>query len=144
MKLCFLALYNSVNEMAYDILKEQGEVILPYLTMAWADLSKAFLQDANWCYNKKTPKFEEYLENAWMSLSGPFLLAEIERGDTSGVLCGMRETGMSEESARKHISNLIDEAWKKMNKDGIEGSPLDKVLVEIAFNLAHQARCHYQ
>ena len=34
MKLCFLALYNTVNEMAYDTLKEQGHNILPYLTKA--------------------------------------------------------------------------------------------------------------
>ena len=31
MKLCFLSLYNSVNEMAYDILKDQGVDILPHL-----------------------------------------------------------------------------------------------------------------
>ncbi|XVE49794.1 hypothetical protein DITRI_Ditri01bG0110300 [Diplodiscus trichospermus] len=187
MKLCFLALYNSVNEMAYDILKEQGEVVLPYLTKAWADLLKSFLQEAKWSYNKQTPKFEEYLENAWMSASGPLLLvhayfllghgikreelqclekyhnllrwsslifrfcndivgskAEIERGDISGILCYMRETGLSEETAREHISNLIEEAWKKLNKDGIEGSPFDKVFVEIAFNVARSAHCHYQ
>jgi len=34
MKLCFLAFYNSVNEMAYDILKYQGVDILPYLKKA--------------------------------------------------------------------------------------------------------------
>ena len=34
MKLCFLALYNTVNEMAYDTLREQGQDILPYLTKA--------------------------------------------------------------------------------------------------------------
>ena len=32
MKLCFLALYNTVNEMVYDTLKEQGENVLPYVT----------------------------------------------------------------------------------------------------------------
>ncbi|KAF5186640.1 (-)-alpha-terpineol synthase, partial [Thalictrum thalictroides] len=31
MKICFLALYNTTNDMAYDILKEQGWDILPYL-----------------------------------------------------------------------------------------------------------------
>ncbi|XVE92870.1 hypothetical protein REPUB_Repub01dG0140700 [Reevesia pubescens] len=178
MKLCFLALYNSVNEMAYDILKETGEVVLPNLTKAWADFLKAMLQEAKWYYNKQTPKFEEYLENAWMHPPGLFshnrteeeleclekyhnLLrwpsvifrlcndivsskAEIERGDTSGILCYMRETGISEESARKHISDLINEAWKKMNKDGIEGCPFEKVFVETAFNLARQVHCHYQ
>nr|WNI01957.1 terpene synthase [Psidium guajava] len=31
MKLCYLALYNSVNEMAYETLKETGENVIPYL-----------------------------------------------------------------------------------------------------------------
>ncbi|XVF01846.1 hypothetical protein REPUB_Repub04eG0124200 [Reevesia pubescens] len=34
MKLCFLALYNFVNEMAYVTLRDHGENILPYLTKA--------------------------------------------------------------------------------------------------------------
>ena len=34
MKLCFLALFNTVNEMAYDHLKEQGEDAIPCLTKA--------------------------------------------------------------------------------------------------------------
>ncbi|CAL5394358.1 unnamed protein product [Camellia sinensis] len=123
MKLCFLALYNTVNEMAYDVLKQHGVNIIPYLTKAenppyppagprqrplqrspgcpvscseqgyyklgtcpdlprqalfksglaqrgWADLCKAFLVEAKWCFNKETPTFEAYLENAWRSVSG--------------------------------------------------------------------------
>ncbi|KAJ7981350.1 Isoprene synthase [Quillaja saponaria] len=69
MKLCFLALYNTVNEMAYNILEEQGAFSLPYLTKAWADLCKSFLQEAKWSYSKFTPTFAEYLENAWSSSS---------------------------------------------------------------------------
>jgi len=34
MKICFLALYNTVNEFAYDALKEHDQDILPYLTKA--------------------------------------------------------------------------------------------------------------
>uniref|UniRef100_A0A6N2MM63 Isoprene synthase, chloroplastic n=1 Tax=Salix viminalis TaxID=40686 RepID=A0A6N2MM63_SALVM len=74
MKLCFLALFNSVNEMAYDHLKEHGEDVIPCLTNAWADLCKAFLQEAKWSSNKITPSFEEYLENAWRSVSGTVIL----------------------------------------------------------------------
>ncbi|GAY67644.1 hypothetical protein CUMW_258220 [Citrus unshiu] len=70
MKLSFLALYNTVNEMGYDILKQHGEIIIPYLTKAWAHLCKSFLQESKWSYNKYTPTFEEYLENAWRSSSG--------------------------------------------------------------------------
>lgn len=31
MKICFLALYNTTNEMGYEILKDQGLNIIPYL-----------------------------------------------------------------------------------------------------------------
>ncbi|KAL2474208.1 Tricyclene synthase [Forsythia ovata] len=74
MKICFLALYNTVNNMAYDVLKEQGHVILPQLTKVWADLCKLFLKEAKWSYNKQIPKFEEYMSNGWLSSSGPLLL----------------------------------------------------------------------
>ncbi|CAI9759952.1 unnamed protein product [Fraxinus pennsylvanica] len=74
MKLCFLALYNTVNNMAYDVLKEQGQVILPQLTKVWADLCKTFLKEAQWSYNKHIPTFDEYLSSGWLSSSGPLLL----------------------------------------------------------------------
>ncbi|KAK6241592.1 hypothetical protein SCA6_006981 [Theobroma cacao] len=74
MKLCFLALYNCVNEMAYDTLRDHGENVLPYLTNVWADLCKAFLQEAKWSYSKHTPTFQDYLETAWVSASGHLLL----------------------------------------------------------------------
>lgn len=34
MKLCFLALYNSINEMAYDLLKDQGSHFITYFSKA--------------------------------------------------------------------------------------------------------------
>ncbi|KAK4255394.1 hypothetical protein QN277_008399 [Acacia crassicarpa] len=74
MKVCFLALYNTVNEMTYEALKEQGHNILPYLTKAWADLLKAFLQEARWSHEKQLPSFETYFKNAWMSVSGVVFL----------------------------------------------------------------------
>ncbi|KAL6135300.1 hypothetical protein ACLB2K_067528 [Fragaria x ananassa] len=74
LKLSFLALYNTVNEMAYETLKDQGVDVLPYLTKAWADLCKAFLREAEWSNNKYTPTFEEYLANAWISASAVVIL----------------------------------------------------------------------
>ncbi|CAN6571653.1 unnamed protein product [Malus baccata var. baccata] len=74
MKLCFLALYNTVNEMVYDTLKEQGENALPYVTKSWADLCKAFLKETTWRYNKHIPTFEEYIDTAWISASGVVFL----------------------------------------------------------------------
>ncbi|XP_039161611.1 isoprene synthase, chloroplastic-like [Eucalyptus grandis] len=74
MKLCFLALYNSVNELAYDTLKETRENVIPYLTKAWYDSCEAFLQEAKWSHNKITPRVEEYLNNGWISVSGHVML----------------------------------------------------------------------
>ncbi|KAJ0052959.1 hypothetical protein Pint_02107 [Pistacia integerrima] len=73
MKLCFLALDNSVNEMGYDTLKKRVNII-PSLAKAWGDMCKAFLEEAKWSYNKHTPTFEEYLDNAWRSASGALIL----------------------------------------------------------------------
>ncbi|KAL5056440.1 hypothetical protein RYX36_037122, partial [Vicia faba] len=74
MKIFFLALYNTVNELAYDALKENGHDILPYLVKAWSNMLKAFLQEARWCDEKHMPKFDDYLNNAWVSVSGVVLL----------------------------------------------------------------------
>ncbi|WJX49871.1 Tricyclene synthase tps4, chloroplastic [Trifolium repens] len=74
MKIFFLALYNTVNEFAYDALKNNGHDILPYLIKVWSDMLKAFLQEARWCNDKQLPKFDDYLNNAWMSVSGVVLL----------------------------------------------------------------------
>ncbi|KAG5226575.1 isoprene synthase [Salix suchowensis] len=187
MKLCFLALYNTINEIAYDNLKEKGENILPYLTKAWADLCNAFLQEAKFLYNKSTPTFDDYFGNAWKSSSGPLQLvfayfavvqnikkeetenlqkyhdiiswpsyifrlcndlasasAEIARGETANsVSCYMRTKGISEELATESVMNLIDETWKKMNKEKLGDSLFAKHFVETAINLARQSHCTY-
>ncbi|KAF7146676.1 hypothetical protein RHSIM_Rhsim04G0057700 [Rhododendron simsii] len=69
MKLCFLALYNTTNEMAYAILKQKGVNIIPYLTRAWVDYCKAILVEAKWCFEKETPTFKAYLDNGLVSAS---------------------------------------------------------------------------
>ncbi|KAA8536396.1 hypothetical protein F0562_028874 [Nyssa sinensis] len=74
MKICFLALYKSINEMAYDGLKHQGFDIISYLKKAWANLCKSYLREAKWYFNGYTPTLEEYLNNAWISISAPVIL----------------------------------------------------------------------
>ncbi|KAL4347326.1 hypothetical protein GQ457_17G005070 [Hibiscus cannabinus] len=138
MELCYLALYNSVNEMAYETLRDHGKNIIPYLAKAWADLSKAFLQEAKWGSSKHIPTFEDYLENAWMS-------DELERGESvNSITCYMKQTGCSEAMARQHISDRIDNCWKKMNRFRIDGSPFEKHLTETSINLARISQCTYQ
>ncbi|KAK9014938.1 hypothetical protein V6N11_006073 [Hibiscus sabdariffa] len=75
MKICFLAFFNSINEMAFDILKEHGFHTISFLKNAWADLYKAYLREAKWFHSGYTPNFKEYIDNAWISSSGPIILS---------------------------------------------------------------------
>ncbi|CAI0550320.1 unnamed protein product [Linum tenue] len=75
MKICFLALYNTINEMAYEFLRKHGYNIIPNLAKLWADMLKAFLKEARWSHNEYAPPtFSEYLDNAWRSVSGAVIL----------------------------------------------------------------------
>ncbi|KAE8723056.1 Myrcene synthase [Hibiscus syriacus] len=140
MKICFLALYNTVNEMAYDILKEQGHDVWN-LKKAWVDLLRSYMLEARWYHSRYTPSFEEYMENAWISITGPLVATqaslfvtnkinkkeleflqsypellhwssdELKRGDVAkSIKCYMHGNGVPEEAAREHIKNLMREA----------------------------------
>ena len=51
---------------------------------------------------------------------------------------------MSEESARQYISILVENSWKKLNKDAASASPFTKEFVKAAINLARISQCIYQ
>ncbi|KAB2086437.1 hypothetical protein ES319_A04G031500v1 [Gossypium barbadense] len=74
MKIYYLALDNFVNEMAFDILKEQGINVIPFLKKLWTDLCKAYLLEAKWYYTGYTPTLQEYMDNGWISVTGPAML----------------------------------------------------------------------
>ncbi|WKA02034.1 hypothetical protein VitviT2T_020275 [Vitis vinifera] len=74
MKICFLALYNFTNETAYDVLKEHDLNIISYLRNAWADITKSQLVEAKWYHEGYKPSLQEYINNAWISVSGPLTL----------------------------------------------------------------------
>ncbi|PWA40196.1 (E)-beta-ocimene synthase, chloroplastic [Artemisia annua] len=74
LQLGFLALYNTINEMGYDTLTAQGINIIPILAKVWGELLEAFLVEAKWTHNNYMPTFEEYLDNAWRSVSGMVIL----------------------------------------------------------------------
>ncbi|TYG52592.1 hypothetical protein ES288_D09G040400v1 [Gossypium darwinii] len=77
MKICFLALYNSINEIAFDNLKEHGFHTIPFLKKAWAELCKSYLVEAKWYYSGYIPTFKEYIDNAWISISAPVILSHV-------------------------------------------------------------------
>ncbi|WJX73070.1 hypothetical protein P8452_56892 [Trifolium repens] len=74
MKICFHALYNFVNEIAFETLKNSGHYITSYLKKTWAYLCKAYLIEAKWYHSGYAPTLEEYLENAWISIGAPVII----------------------------------------------------------------------
>ncbi|GMP98001.1 hypothetical protein CsSME_00046046 [Camellia sinensis var. sinensis] len=74
MKICFLGLFNTINEMAYVTLKEHGVHILRYLKNKWRDLCQCYMKEARWSHSGYMPTLEEYLDHAWTSSSVPTLL----------------------------------------------------------------------
>ncbi|XP_058091675.1 alpha-terpineol synthase, chloroplastic-like [Magnolia sinica] len=74
MKMCFLALYDTTNQIAYEALKDQELDIIPCLRNVWADFCKAMLVEARWCNQRYQPTLAEYLNNGWISSSGAILL----------------------------------------------------------------------
>ncbi|RAL53095.1 hypothetical protein DM860_016330 [Cuscuta australis] len=75
-KVCLLALFNYVNLIAYDVLKQLGINVLPYLKKAWADIAKSYLVEAKWYHNEQKPSLDEYLENGLVSIGAPVVLIE--------------------------------------------------------------------
>ncbi|KAL8248364.1 hypothetical protein R6Q59_005232 [Mikania micrantha] len=74
-KVGFLALYNTINEMGYDhLLITQGKSIIPILTKVWGDFCEALFVEAKWTQSSYIPTLEEYLDNAWRSVSGVVIL----------------------------------------------------------------------
>lgn len=72
----------------------------------------------------------------------------LEGGETANsILCLMRDSDLSEDSARQYIRILIEENWKKMNKDILspsDYSTFSKGFVDTTVNLARIAQCTYQ
>ncbi|XP_022928103.1 terpene synthase 10-like [Cucurbita moschata] len=89
MKICFFSLHNSVNEMAFEVLRDKGINVLKYLKKAWADLCKAYMLEAKWYHTNYKPTLEEYLDNAWISISGPVILVHAYAFVTSPTLQDM-------------------------------------------------------
>ncbi|MED6184409.1 hypothetical protein PIB30_047225 [Stylosanthes scabra] len=74
MQLCFLSLYNLVNDLAFEFLKIKGFYIAPYLKKSWADICKSYYREAKWSHDGYKAGYEEYMENAWITIGVPAML----------------------------------------------------------------------
>ncbi|GAU17057.1 hypothetical protein TSUD_105560 [Trifolium subterraneum] len=67
MKICYMALYNTTNEIAYRIQKEHGLTVVSHLKRTWIDIFEAFLEEAKWFNSGYVPSFKTYLDNGVIS-----------------------------------------------------------------------------
>ncbi|KAI3881773.1 hypothetical protein MKW92_025934 [Papaver armeniacum] len=75
MKICFMAMFNTINDIAYDILKKHGFNPLSYFRtsvyLSYGHFSKLYKEENKW--HEYTPTLEEYLNTAWLSAGGDIL-----------------------------------------------------------------------
>ncbi|XP_077239890.1 putative terpene synthase 11 [Tasmannia lanceolata] len=93
MKICYMALYNTINEISYKFLKEHGWNIIPHLRRTWVDLIESYLVEAKWFRRGYVPSLETYLSNAvtsggtYMALVHAFfLMGQKVTNETIGFL----------------------------------------------------------
>ncbi|XP_023513293.1 terpene synthase 10-like [Cucurbita pepo subsp. pepo] len=86
MKICFIALHNTINDVTFDAVKNHGVNVIQYLRKMWVDLCKTFLIEARWQYTNYKPTFQEYLDNAWISVSGSLLLVHAYVFATNSIM----------------------------------------------------------
>ncbi|KAG6419125.1 hypothetical protein SASPL_121336 [Salvia splendens] len=69
-----MLLDDTANDMDLEIQKEKGWTsVLPHLKKVWIGFCKALLVEAKWVWNGESPSLVKYVENGWISSSGPVL-----------------------------------------------------------------------
>ncbi|KAI3973687.1 hypothetical protein MKX01_031107 [Papaver californicum] len=109
MKICFFALYNTVNKLAYEVLRNNNLDVLRYLKKSWGDICNAYLLEATWYYNGYIPTLEEYADNAWISIAGPLMSinAYCLLGDHENVMKESLECVTNNQSDLMRWSSMI-------------------------------------
>ncbi|KAL9668852.1 hypothetical protein QQ045_006392 [Rhodiola kirilowii] len=86
MKKCYLACFNCMNKMAYDVLLEKRFDVTPYVKKSWEILSSVYMKEARWFHSGYKPSLDEYMSNAWISVGVPFAFLHVHLFDTSLLL----------------------------------------------------------
>ncbi|CAI0396215.1 unnamed protein product [Linum tenue] len=74
MQICFMAVYNTANELAYYTIKQKGFNCLPYIKQAWQEQCRLYLEEATTFHNGLDQTFEKYLDHGWKSVAPSIVL----------------------------------------------------------------------
>ncbi|XP_059292849.1 alpha-farnesene synthase-like isoform X1 [Lycium ferocissimum] len=86
MQICFRTLHDTMEEISVEIQQQKGgPSALPYLKQVWVNFCKALLVEATWYHKGHIPTLEEYLDNGWISSSGPLLSCHVIFGLTNEI-----------------------------------------------------------
>uniref|UniRef100_A0A0E0KV28 Uncharacterized protein n=1 Tax=Oryza punctata TaxID=4537 RepID=A0A0E0KV28_ORYPU len=74
-KIVFLAIYNSVNQLGAKASAVQGRGVTKHLIETWLDLLRSMMTEVEWRISNYVPTSEEYMANAAMTFAlGPIVL----------------------------------------------------------------------
>ncbi|KAM7486357.1 hypothetical protein LguiA_002366 [Lonicera macranthoides] len=145
MKICFKALYDTTNEIGYNVYKDYGWNPVDSLQRAWSSLFDAFLVEAKWFASGHVPKTDEYLKNGIVSTGVHvvlvhlfFLLGEGTNKESANIV----NDNTNIISSVASILRLWDDlgSGKDENQDGHDGSYITCYLEEHQGSSADVAR----
>ncbi|WOG85269.1 hypothetical protein DCAR_0104457 [Daucus carota subsp. sativus] len=122
MKICFLTLYNLINEIAYDILNEQNFDVLPQLRKSWTDLLEAYLVEARWFHTGYQPTFDEFMRNGLVSITGPIIAIQSYIFTSNPI----REEDMEFLESLPHVLRLASEIFRLADDFGTSSNELKR------------------
>ncbi|KAL3649475.1 hypothetical protein CASFOL_005878 [Castilleja foliolosa] len=77
MRTCFMAVYDTTDEISRVVSQEQGSNPIEFLKKEWKSLFNAFLEEAKWFASGELPKAKEYLKNGVISSGVVMVLAHL-------------------------------------------------------------------
>nr|XP_043637123.1 probable terpene synthase 11 [Erigeron canadensis] len=73
MKLCYMALYNTNDEICDKVLKEDGLNVQPFLRKTWIDMVEAYMVQVEWTKQRTIPNLKDYIDNGVIT-SGTYMV----------------------------------------------------------------------
>ncbi|KAK4846036.1 hypothetical protein QYF36_012296 [Acer negundo] len=102
MKICYFAMFNFANDLAFDVLKHHGLNVISEIRTQWTNLCGSYMVEARWFSRGYTPTVKEYLENSWISVGGPAAIVHAYLLQLQG--CNLTNNSLD---CLKHGSDLI-------------------------------------